>query len=98
MYQEGSHGQGAEVLVKSGASQLELIPPSPALKLPQIFSSASMGRSPQVPKARVPVHRSRSVEVSGADNLGEQAPALNMAKVDLEGFTSDMKNVVTLHG
>lgn len=85
---EGYNGQGAEVLAKSGASHLELIPPSPALKLPHIFTAA-MGRSSQLPKARAPVHRVRSLEVSGADNLAEQASAQNTVKTDLEGSKED---------
>eukprot|EP00250_Pteridium_aquilinum_P016946 c23380_g1_i1 orf=535-2829(-) len=87
---EGYNGQGAEVFVKSGTSNLELIPPSPALKLPQIFSPAAVGRSSQLPRARAPLQRGRSLEVSGAVKLAEQVSIQNTAKADLEGRREDI--------
>lgn len=88
---EASTGQGAESVVRMGASHLELVPPSPALKLPQIFSlsTTSMGRSTQAQRARAPTHRERVSEALSAESLEGQASVQSTIKSDLEGKKED---------
>ncbi|KAI5066894.1 hypothetical protein GOP47_0017422 [Adiantum capillus-veneris] len=85
---EGYHAQRSEVLSKAGTSNVELVPQSASLKLPQIFSlsAATMGRSSQLPKARVFAHTARSLEAPAPDNGAEEA---SIIKVDLEGRKED---------
>ncbi|MCO5595190.1 hypothetical protein L7F22_049229 [Adiantum nelumboides] len=78
---EASVGQGAETVVKAGTCQLELVPPSPALKLPQIFSlsQTSMGRTLQSQRSRTPTQPERVLGALSAENAGGQASVQNSA-------------------
>lgn len=86
-FQESSTGQGAETAGKTVTSHLELVPPSPALKLPPISSAspAAMGRASQLQKYHAPSQRGRVYELPNADTLAGQSFVQSTLDIDLEG-------------
>lgn len=85
---EASTGQIGEAAVKTAPSHLELVPPSPALKLPQLFSlfPVPVGKSSNIQRHRASVPRMRSLETpQETDSSAGQTSSANTIKEDIGG-------------